>query len=137
MYLAFPHSRGWFQQDFSCPAVLKFFYHACINSFRIQDYHLLWSCFPAKFYYEQYRTSHAARHERRDLQHLLSNGLHLSPRIRTPEGILQRTSLNRFGLIPFRSPLLRECKHLSIISFLNKLSNKMRIEFIIFFSSSY
>ena len=46
MYLVLPHSRGGFQQDFSCPAVLKTDYHMHDLIFRLQDYHPLWCFFP-------------------------------------------------------------------------------------------
>ena len=48
VYLALPHSRGRFPQDFTCPAVLRN-YFVVAHIFQIQDYHLLWFFFPEDF----------------------------------------------------------------------------------------
>ena len=49
VYLALPDSPGWFLQGFTSPVVLKDRQYDGMNAFRVQDYHLLWFCFPANF----------------------------------------------------------------------------------------
>ncbi len=56
VYLVLPDSPGRFLQDFTSPVVLKNTYRDSSNAFRIQDFHLLWYCFPSVF--TTHRTNH-------------------------------------------------------------------------------
>ena len=79
-YLALPDGPGSFRQDFSCPALLRV--PPRLYQLRIQDCHLLWSIFPNRSTY----------------------GISLSGGPTTPS----MPKHQRFGLFPFRSPLLWE-----------------------------
>ena len=86
-YLALPDGAGSFPQDFSGPVVLR-------NStepvdLRLQGFHLLWRCFPDSFDFVAW-----------------SRGVGPT----TP----MQPRPHRFGLIPFRSPLLRKSLLLSL-----------------------
>ena len=88
MYLALPDSPGRFQQDFTCPAVLKNNFHSCINMFRVRGFHPLWRSFP-----ETSTTRYATNLLLSDkneiiLQHHLCNGWYLSPHRHFPKEIL-------------------------------------------------
>lgn len=78
-YLALPDGAGRFRQDSSGPALLRIL--LVITKVHLQGYHLLWLYFPENSIYL-----------------LLLNAV-LQPPTGTPV---------EFGLIPFRSPLLRE-----------------------------
>ena len=56
-YLALPDGAGRFRQDFTGPALLR--YSLTILTLRVQDYHLLWSSFPALFRLIKNRISQA------------------------------------------------------------------------------
>ena len=75
-----PDGPGSFRQDSSCPALLRV--STRWYRLRVQDYHLLWPAFP-------YRST--------------SN---TSPYVDPTTPVLPKQ--NRFGLFPFRSPLLRK-----------------------------
>jgi hypothetical protein len=87
-YLALEDGPPRFNRDFSCPGLL-----GCPTSFvlgfRVRDSHPLWSAIPGAFRYP-FRS--------------LTSGP------ATP----QKLSLPRFGLFPFRSPLLRESLLISL-----------------------
>ena len=78
-YLALPDGPGGFKQDFSSPALLRILPRYLV--FRVQGFHLLWLTFP--------------RHSS------IPHSRFWSPT--TPVGYTYR-----FGLLPVRSPLLRE-----------------------------
>ena len=88
-YLALPDGAGRFKQDFSGPALLRI--PLVPNSVRLQGYHPLWPRFPACSAWSWFLNA-----------------------------VLQPSwsTLHKFRLFPFRSPLLRE-------------------SFVIFFSSRY
>jgi len=81
-YLALEDGPPRFNRDFSCPGLLGYPARIVLG-FRIRDSHPLRSAFPGRFYYPFQS---------------------LPPGPTTP----QRVSTPRFGLFPFRSPLLRE-----------------------------
>src|SRR5690554_1049432 len=86
-YLALPDGAGRFPQDFSGPVVLR--NTAALLALRLQGYHLLWPRFPDGFDF----------------------GLQIAyAGPTTPLG----PKPQRFGLVPFRSPLLRESLLLSL-----------------------
>ena len=78
-YLALPDGAGRFRQDSSGPALLRI--PLVPNSLRLQDYHLLWCCFPAASAWSRFLNA-----------------------------VLQPSSCtqDKFRLFPVRSPLLRE-----------------------------
>ena len=78
-YLALEGGPPAFMQDSSCPALLRIQIRSAL--FKIQDFYLLRSGFPAVFFYKAFSL-------------LLS--------------IPQRSENLWFGLFPFRSPLLRK-----------------------------
>ena len=80
-YLALPDGAGRFPQDFSGPVVLRV--SAGPFVFRLQGFHLLWRCFPGQL----------------RLRLVVPYADPTTPK---------RPKPLRFGLFPFRSPLLRE-----------------------------
>ena len=78
-YLALPDGAGRFRQDFSGPALLRVLL-VQVN-FYLRDYHTLWPNFPDGSFYRRFLNA-----------------------VLQPRG----STLPRFGLFPFRSPLLGE-----------------------------
>ena len=84
-YLGLEGGPPGFPQGFSCPVVLWILQR--VFWFRLPDFHRLWSAFPKQFDY---------------------HSLHRLMQSTTP-----KNQVLRFGLFPFRSPLLRKSIFLS------------------------
>ncbi len=84
-YLGLGGGPPGFPQGFSCPVVLWILQR--VFWFRLPDFHRLWSAFPKQFDY---------------------HSLHRLMQSTTP-----KNQVLRFGLFPFRSPLLRKSIFLS------------------------
>ena len=110
MYLALPHSRGSFPQDFSGPVVLKNDHHEETGVFCVQDFHLLWCHFPEASTIRCLGSSvpGRTRHDHLTTPHLQRLPSFASRCPRTCVFGRYTTSQVRFRLFPVRSPLLRE-----------------------------
>ena len=100
-YLALEDGPPGFPRDFSCPAVLRNLPSEPV-CFRLRAYHPLWIGFPAA------STTAPVCNFPADPQ-IRPNRTH-NPRPTTLAGLAQAG----FGLFPFRSPLLRESRLLSV-----------------------
>ena len=112
-YLALPHSRGRFPQDFTSLVVLKTNRHTCSQRFAYGTITLFGSAFQRI----PLRIIHRACLQEQTTQSPYNTFYATAPAFRQQSPMqpkshtLMKISRLRFGLFPFRSPLLRECSN--------------------------
>src|SRR5262249_3001832 len=99
-YLALRGGPRRFRPGFPCPAVLRNLVRKA-DRFRLQDHSLLWCGFPSTSANDRLCTSPTRRQTDQTRPY------------NTPATTTAVLTSQRFGLFPFRSPLLRESRFLS------------------------